>query len=751
MGKGRSRRSRKTKPSARVAAGVTPPATRFVIPALTRSSWIAVTAILAATLVAFAPALRAPFEFDDVASIPNNPTIQHVFPLSTPLHPPPRAAVSGRPASNVSLAVDHAVSDALGLVDRGGGAPDSSSTVVYHATNLLLHLFCGLLLFGIVRRTLSLASLSGWVNANAESIGLVSMALWLVHPIQTEAVDYVVQRTELLVSACYLGTLYASIRAWDAATPRRRGGWLLAGVVACAIGMASKEVMATAPFVVAAYDRVFRVSSWRELASDRARRWFYGGLVATLVLLGILIAGGGRADSVGFGLGLPWYRYLYSQGWAIAHYLQLLVWPRDLRFDYGFQPVRGVGGLVGGCVVLAIAAGLLLFAWRGKRWWLAFLVLWFFALLAPSSSVVPINTEIAAERRVYLASAAVIVGIAVAAAYALRHRRRLFLGGSAVVAGMLVVVASRRSRLYAKPESLWRDAVVKAPDNPRAYDNLASVIYASDRRRVGEADSLWTRSIAIDSMYMTAWSNLAQIRMDAGRVPEARALLEHALRINPDYVDATRRLGGLLARQGDSTSIPYLERMASSTEATDELFVTLAQAYADANRPADAMTALRRALTLNPHRADAAALLGGMLAQQGAMGDALPYLESAAAHGNRNGMTFALLSLGYAQQQRADESVRAAQQAVIYGGSNAQIDIIVGRAMIDVGRLTEAEAYLTEATRSAPNDPEAVTRLGIVMAARGEMARAIELFRRALKVAPGYSPAVQALAKAGAK
>ena len=80
---------------------------------------------------------------------------------------------------------------------------------------------------------------------------------------------------------------------------------MIGGIAACAVGMASKEVMVTAPFVLAVYDRVFRVSSWRALLSDRARRWFYGGLVATLALLVALIAGGGRADSVGFGLGLP--------------------------------------------------------------------------------------------------------------------------------------------------------------------------------------------------------------------------------------------------------------------------------------------------------------------------------------------------------------------------------------------------------------------------------------------------------------
>ena len=226
----------------------------------------------------------------------------------------------------------------------------------------------------------------------------------------------------------------------------------------------------------------------------------------------------------------------------------------------------------------------------------------------------------------------------------------------------------RRSALYANPEALWRDALAKQPENPRAYDNLAAVIYAKDHGRTAEAELLWGRAIALDSTYLPSFSNLAQVRVDEGRVSEARALLEHALRINPDYVDATRRLGGLLAAQGDTKSISYLERMASSPDTTDELFVALGQAYVDANRLDDAATALRRALALNPRRADAAALLGGLLAQQGAMADALPYLASAAANGDRNPMTFALLSLGYAQERRVEESVSAASQAATLGG-----------------------------------------------------------------------------------
>ena len=185
------------------------------------------------------------------------------------------------------------------------------------------------------------SSASGRTQTPTRS-ALVATALWLLHPIQTEAVDYVIQRTELLVSLCYLATLYASIRALgrvDAgrAAPR----WLAAGVVACFVGMASKEVMVTAPvMVVALRPRVSRFLMARAVRRSRASLVLRADSPRPGCFSPRSSPAGGRADSAGFTLGLPWYRYLYSQGWAIAHYLLLMVWPSDLRFDYGLEAGR---------------------------------------------------------------------------------------------------------------------------------------------------------------------------------------------------------------------------------------------------------------------------------------------------------------------------------------------------------------------------------------------------------------------------
>ncbi len=212
-----------------------------------------VTAFLILAFIAFGPAITAPFDFDDGPAITENASIRALRPVSRPLHPPPDSPVTGRPVANYTFALNYAANRRLGMAQSpASGAADE--TTGYHVVNILLHVVTALLLFGIIRRTLRTERIPEQWERDSETIALAVTLLWLVHPIQTEAVDYVTQRTELLVSVCYLATLYASIRAWHAA---RQMPWIVAAVIACMLGMGSKEVMITAPLMVILYDRAF--------------------------------------------------------------------------------------------------------------------------------------------------------------------------------------------------------------------------------------------------------------------------------------------------------------------------------------------------------------------------------------------------------------------------------------------------------------------------------------------------------------
>ena len=468
--------------------------------------------LVAATLAAYAHTFSVPFVFDDVAAITQNPSLAH---FSTALFPPAGLSVSGRPLANLSFALNYALS--------------RESVWSYHALNLALHVTNTLLLFALVRRTLS----GGRSLLAGDSVAFASASLWSLHPLHTAAVTYVMQRTELLAACATLLTLYAFTR----------GGvhWLTVAVVACAAGMTAKETAVVIPLLILAYDRTFISRSCA--TALRTRPAFYAALAAPwLVLAGLVLGTENRGASAGFTSALPWSDYALTQLSAVPHYLRLAVWPAPLVFDYGATVITSPARLLPGTFVLVALVTATLVALR--RWpAVGFCGVWFFALLAPTSSFVPIATQTIAEHRVYLALAAPLALLAVAL-----HRwfDRRALIPVVLVALALGAVTFARNADYRTLLSLWQDTVRKAPANPRAHYNLALAQLAAGLR----ADAL--RSLAsatrLDPAHAPAHHKLGTLLVAAARLPEALPHLTASARLTPDSAAAHYELANALVR-----------------------------------------------------------------------------------------------------------------------------------------------------------------------------------------------------------
>lgn len=709
--------------------------------------WL-LAALLLVTTIAYFPAIRAPFEFDDASAITSNASLRSLSP-AVALRPPENTSVSGRPMVNYTFAINAAINRWLEVDER----PDPygvNKTLGYHMVNLLLHMWCGLLLFGVIRRTATNVGVArGWtIVPNVLAFGATT--LWMLHPIHTEAVDYLVQRTEIVVSVCYVGTLYCSIRAWEATDKRRRIVWEVAAAIVCLLGMGSKEVMITAPIAVMLYDRAFRFPALTE--QFRARRWLYLGLAATSAWTIANVAFNARFDTVGFGLGVSWHQYLYTQAWAVARYLRLMVWPSGLTLDYGMKPISGWAGLPGAIALTAFLVATVAAWTRIARWgWLAFLGAWFFLLLAPSSSVVPIATEIAAERRVYLALAApivlVVVGIAwLVARLSLKTRpTKGLVVAFAAIALVLAGLTFKRSALFKDPEALWRDAVKNAPNNPRAYDNLAATMFFTDPPNLPEAKDLYLQAVNADSTYLHAWTGLAAVAINEGHPDAAVTILRRALAIDSGYAVAFEQLGRLYLRMGmPDKALPYLRRFAAAYP-SDNSLITFGIALLQLQRYEEAARALRRGLDLNPNRLDAMRLLGGALVEEGKGVEAVPWLERLAAAQQPTPIGVGLLAIAYAQAGRAKVAKEAAASASAAAGGNPGVNILAGRAALIAGDASAAMGYFAEASRVDPRSAEAATFLGLALRQLGKTHEANAELARALAIDPRYQPALQAL------
>lgn len=516
----------------------------------------------------FGPGL--PFIWDDDIAITTN---QSIHDITESLNPPIETPVSGRPIVNLSLALNYAF---------GGLKPEG-----YHAVNLAILVCSALLLFGIVRRTL-MRQLKGAPGNNVTSItglAFVPAMLWMVHPLLSETVYYTTQRTESLMGLFFLLTLYCSIRRWN-----------IRAIVACALGMAAKESMVVAPVAVVLYDLVFDDDSLR--AAWAKRQVLYSGLALTWVELGLIIWTWPRS-TVGVASVGP-LTYLYNQAEMITTYLGLTVWPHALVVDYGLPRQLSLADvLLPGALIMALLVATVVALVRWPK--AGFLAAMFFLTLAPSSSVIPIASEVGAERRMYLPLAALSV-LAVFAAIRFERLipRKVAIGLAILLATALGVRSFYRSHEFESALTVWQTAVDRRPHG---------------RSRFALANQL----------------------MDAGRHEEATAQLRLAV---ADYPDARAGLGTELLLQGKiDEGIAVLNAFVQANPSLPNRMparVLLAQAHravaerelTNRNAPA-AERAARLSIELDANNADTHNLLGAALASQGNLRAAIPEFQAA--------------------------------------------------------------------------------------------------------------------------
>ncbi|HEY2573219.1 MAG TPA: tetratricopeptide repeat protein, partial [Verrucomicrobiaceae bacterium] len=645
-------------------------------------SLVAPVLIVLAGLLVYSNSLNGEFILDDPVAIQTNRTIRQLWPVTGVLFPPrdlmvEGSTVEGRPLLNLSFALNYAVG---GTEVRG-----------YHAANLGIHLVAALLLFGVVRRTLSLPLFRERMGHSATWLALVVAMVWVAHPLQTESVSYLSQRAESLAGMFYLLTMYLAIRSFASA---KSSWWQAGAVAACVLGMATKEAMVTAPLLLWLYDWYFVGGSWKEVWR---RRWkFYAYLTGlgwgTLACIMIATAGsnlgnvhallsqlgGGGAGPSGAGHDVYWLDYARVQLWAIARYLRLSFWPHPLVFAYGRDMARGFLGVMPSALPVVLLLAATVWALR-RRHWTGYLGAWYFLILAPTSSVVPLSGQTVAEHRMYLPLAAVAV-LAVAAARllwlkAMRSFAKNGIGGTRWETALAVFFVSlllfllgsetrARNADYRTAYSIWNDTVKKWPGNASAWNNRAMSLHELGRDEEAIVD--YEKALEIDSSFATAYNglgvvleakaeyaqamsrfrealqydprnarahnNLGNALLQKGQVEEAALEIKKALEIQPDYADAHYSLGNIFLRSGrkDECLAEFKEAIKIRPEFV-EAHVGLGVVLFQTGRYDDGIREMRDALKQRPNFDEAHANLGLALVKTGQVDEGILHLERALA------------------------------------------------------------------------------------------------------------------------
>jgi Flp pilus assembly protein TadD len=570
--------------------------------------------VLLVAVSCYANALHGPFVFDDRASIEENLTIRQLGDLSTALQPPAETPLGGRPLVNLTFAVNYALG---GLQVEG-----------YHLVNIALHVLTALTLFGVLRRTFARASFRGIAPATVDVVALVATLVWTAHPLNTESVNYVSQRTELMLGLFFLLALYSAIRGVDRPPAR----WLGLTAVCAVLAAASKESAVTLPIIIVLWDRSFVFDSLR--AAFKQRWPVYAAAATTWVMFALLAGRVSSTRSLSQDAGASRWDYLLNQAGVIPQYLQRSLWPANLIFDYGSMSPRTIGDALPGLILLLALLAVTIVA-VVRRPHIGFWAAWFWVTLAPASSLVPIVTEVGAERRMYLPLISVVTlltmaGTALVLRLASGERRRL-VGWAA--SGVLIVALSAttiaRNIDYRSGLALWQTVIDRRP-GPRAHQHRS--MFLRDAGRNDEAIKELRLATAVDPGSGHA---LAAALLERGDLTDALHEFDRFVRTRPDDRNislARREYATALRRAGHTNDAIAQLRAAVAGDPRDvRSYVELADMLSETGDTAGAMRVYQDAERVDPGNAVVLSNLGALLANAGAGAEAIPRLRSALA------------------------------------------------------------------------------------------------------------------------
>lgn len=585
---------------------------------------LGIAAIALCVALGYANVLDAPFVFDDLPGIVRNDDlrIESLEPAglyaAAVSQPSPR-----RPVSNLSLALNHY---AGGLDVRG-----------YHVVNLVVHGVCGLLVY-----LLALAILRDAGRQDGQGFPLVAPSrtrlaalfaalLFVSHPVQTQAVTYVIQRMASLAALFCLAALLCWVHARQTSDPRRRRLLLGGALAAWLLALGSKENAATLPLLVGLYELCFVL----DLRSGVPRRtgWaLAAGLVAGVAIV-FAFTDGNPSERL-FAIYehrdfTPTERVL-TQLRVVPFYASLVLVPLPSRLNllHGFQTSHGLldppTTALAGLALLALVAIAILVARRHRL--VAFCVFWFLLALSLESSIV--GLEMVYEHRLYLPMFGCCLLASATLMHAVGSRPRVALALCAAIVASLVLTTRARNETWRDELVFWGDVVAKNPESHRGHLNLGLVHKAR-----GERESMlfhYREAVRLKPDYEVAHNNLGNAWLEAGRPDRALEHFDAALRSRPDYRVALYNSGRALAQAGRmEQAVARLRGVLALEPDHADAWYALGVVLSHGNRFSEAGQALAEAVRLDPNQAPARYDLGIALARQGRFDAAIAQLEAA--------------------------------------------------------------------------------------------------------------------------
>ncbi len=726
------------------------------------SPWFAFILIGLSVLVIYSNIYNSPFVFDDVPSIAGNKTIRtlpNYLSLCKLLEP--RAIVDFTFALNYRF----------GKLNVCG----------YHLVNVLIHTLNGLLVYLLVLTILkrfpesfSLAdpSIFDPPYFSIRTISLFAALIFVVHPIQTQAVTYTVQRYASMAAMFYMASVLFYLKAriiqqnakrlkrieleQDGTTHTFKLSSLYVLAILCGmLAFLSKQNTASLPLAILLVEFLLIDRTWQQW--KRKLPWFalsFALWILFILYISGLFSGGfaGRelledvsglmkeTETVGR------WQYLCTQFNVLAIYIKLLFLPIKQNLDYLYPFKSGFFDAYTPFAFLFLTGLLALGAWQiKKRAVIALAIFWFFITLAVESSIIPIKDALY-EHRLYLP----MFGFALVVAYLLFDlliKKRFW----AIIVYVFIILSLgagtyHRNSIWQDSISLWSDVVSKSPHNPRAHHNLGFAL--AEQGRTEDAIKHYLQALQIKPDAEIPHYNIGLALDKLGHTKGAIKHYLEALRIKPDYTEAHNSLGNALLKQGKvgEATGRFKEALRLNPELS-EAYNSLGTALTRTGKIDEAIVHFRKALQIDPGLAETHVNLGGVLFSMGRIDEAVVHLRKALKINPDIAEAHINLGVALANTGKIEDAVTHFRKALQLDPDNAEALDNLNQTMATLEEIDRKIEYIRSEQILAPDDPKLNYQLGIMYQAKGQSDTAEDYYQKAISLQSEFPEALYELAK----
>ncbi|MCK4534471.1 MAG: tetratricopeptide repeat protein, partial [Syntrophobacterales bacterium] len=734
------------------------------------SPWFALIVIALAAFVIYSNTYNCPFVLDDNHSIKKNIKIRDLSNFSSP-----ERFLNSRTVVDFTFALNYR----FGKVNVFG----------YHLVNILIHIANGFIVYFLALAILRLLFRpSGEEAQSAKSrersakrkalnselttqnsqfpvMALFAALIFIVHPIQTQAVTYIVQRYASLAAFFYMGSvlfyvkgrvLVQSSKLKEQRAGRKEQGaeskaqgalqpsaFFALSIIFGLLAFMSKQNTASLPGAIILVECMCFGGTWRE----RARRFLWVAPVFILFVAFVMYAMG-LFSGAGIGSMLEdvselaretelvsRWNYLCTQSNVLVIYIRLLFLPINQNLDY-IYPFKT--GFLDDLTPLAFAflAGLAILAvWKRKRYPVVTVaIFWFFITLSVESSIIPIRDALF-EHRLYLS----MFGFALLAAWLpfrfLPKRRALAVLICIFIVASLGAATYLRNRVWQDGITLWSDVLAKSPRNPRACMSLGNALAAEER--YDEAIRCHNRVLRADPDSVMANYNMGVTLEKRGDTDGAVRHYMKALSIDPDYASAHYFLANILRRQGDlEGAVRHYSEVLRINPENARAHSNMGVVLFSMGDSRGAFKHLNEAVRIAPENSDVCNNLGGVLELRGDLeGAARRYTEALVIKPDN---TDAYVNLSRVLGRVGDSAVtvRCYREVLRSDPGNIDAHVDLGIALSRMGNMEDAVEHFSEAVRINPEDAGTRYNLGLAFFRQGRIDDAAEQYKKSLRIRP---------------